>query len=794
MNLIDNKRFKNFLPKTKSKQSQFKKEVLEDFWVCLVSREVSILARREVLTGKAKFGVTGDGKELAQIAMAKAFKKGDFHAGYYREQTFMFSMGLCTLEAYFAQLYADSAHDPFSGGRQMNNHFATSFIDEEGNWLDLKNRHNISAGISSTAGQIARAVGLGLASKKFRSTLKSEEKLSDNGNEVVFSTIGDASTSEGVFLEAINASSVLKIPVIYSVWDDGFGISVPIELQTTKSSISDALRGFEWDGESGIYIEKVKGWDYPGLCAAYETIAKKVRESHIPALVHVHEMTQPQGHSTSGSHERYKSKSRLAWEKEYDCINRMAEWMVKAGIIETETIEELRIIAKELVKEKRNLAWSNHREIPNKLHIDLVGIYEIIPKEEPHYEQITELHKEVTELVNPAISEIIQNAKRVSYLLSSESLKEQIISLCVPHSTQRRKDLQSNLYSSDQYSALKVPVVHPAYDEESEQMNGFRILNNFFKIALEKYPNVFAFGEDVGHIGDVNQGFAGLQEEFGEDRVFDCGIREWTIMGQVIGMAMRGLRPIGEIQYLDYIFYGLTPLVDDLSTLRYRTNGLQAAPAIIRTRGHRLEGIWHTGSPMAVLINSLKGIYILTPRNMVQACGMYNTMLQSNDPAVIVECLNGYRIKEICPTNIGEYTVPLGCPEIIHSGNDLTLVTYGSCVRIAIEAIKLLSSQNISIELIDIQTLVPFDLEHTIVESLKKTNRVLFLDEDVPGGATAYLMREVLEVQNGYQYLDARPRTITAKDHRTPYGSDGDYFCKPNPEEVYEVVLEMMKE
>lgn len=794
MNLIDYERLKKYLPKGKLKQNRFKKEVLEDFWICLVSREASVLARREVLTGKAKFGVTGDGKELAQIAMAKAFKKGDFHAGYYREQTFMFALGLCTLEAYFAQLYADSSNDPFSGGRQMNNHFATPFVNENGDWLDLKNQYNVTAGISSTAGQIARAVGLGLASKKYRSSSPNENPHSDNGNELVFSTIGDASTSEGVFLEAINASCVLKIPVIYSIWDDGFGISVPVELQTTKASISEALGGFEWDGESGMYIEKVKGWDYPGLCAAYENVSKKVRESHIPAMVHVNEMTQPQGHSTSGSHERYKSKSRLAWEKDYDCIQRMGDWMVKADIITEDAIEELRTIARELVKEKRNLAWSNHRTIPNAMHINMVEIYETIPQEEPHFEMITDLHREVTELVNPAISEIIQNAKRVSYLLDSTTIKEAIKKLCEPHIVQRKKDLQTNLYSNDQYSALKVPVVHPIYSEESENMNGFRILNTYFKYALEKHPEIFAFGEDVGHIGDVNQGFAGLQEEFGEERVFDCGIREWTIMGQVIGMAMRGLRPIGEIQYLDYIYYGLTPLVDDLSTLRYRTNGLQAAPAIIRTRGHRLEGIWHTGSPMSVLINSLKGIYILTPRNMVQACGMYNTMLQSNDPAIIIECLNGYRIKEKCPVNIGEYSVPLGSPEIIQSGNDITIVTYGTCVRIAEKALEMLAFKNVSVELIDIQTLVPFDLEHTIVESLKKTNRVLFLDEDVPGGATAYLMQEVLEVQNGYEYLDAKPRTLTAKNHRTPYGSDGDYFCKPNPEDVYELVLDMITE
>jgi pyruvate/2-oxoglutarate/acetoin dehydrogenase E1 component/TPP-dependent pyruvate/acetoin dehydrogenase alpha subunit len=780
-------------------EEKYKIEVLHDFWICCVSRETSILGRKEVLGGKAKFGIVGDGKEVPQVAMARAFKKGDWRSGYYRDQTLMFALGLATVEDFFAQLYADTENDPWSGGRQMNSHFATRTVDENGEWLDQRSLFNISSDISSTGGQMARAVGLALASKKFRENpeLANSTEFSNNGNEICFCTIGDASTSEGVFWEAINATGVLKIPLMVSIWDDGFGISVPREYQTTKGNISEILEGFRVNEKGqGLEIYNEKCWNYPALCELYEMAAEKMRTSHIPAIIHVEDCTQQLGHSTSGSHERYKSAERLEWEREHDCNKVMAQWIVDAGLATADEVAEMEAKAKVYVKECRDRAWKVYNE-PIKIEIAaLTEIYRQIQAENLQDKKVQNLQKELESLFNPHYSELVKNGRQLLFHLQNQaSSSTNTLKNWLDRSRNlAHKRYHSHLYSTSKYAALNVPVVQPVYSENSPIKNGFEVLNHFFDIALGKHQELFAFGEDVGKIGGVNQGFMGMQDKYGEAKVFDTGIREWTIMGQAIGMAMRGLRPIAEIQYLDYLLYGLAPLSDDLATLRYRSNGMQQAPAIIRTRGHRLEGIWHSGSPMGLIINSLRGIYILTPRNFVQAAGMYNTMLQSDDPALIIECLNGYRLKEKMPDNIGEYTVPLGVPEVLKHGTDVTLVTYGSNIRVALDGIELLESQGISVELIDVQTLIPFDLEHVIVESLKKTNRIVFMDEDLPGGATGFMMREVLEVQDGYHYLDSPPLTLTAKAHRPPFGSDGDYFSKPNPEDVYESIFRMMLE
>lgn len=785
--------------KSASVEDRYKTEVLRDFWICCVSREASIAGRREVLTGKAKFGIMGDGKEVPQVAMARAFKKGDWRSGYYRDQTLMFALGLSTVEDFFAQLYADSENDPWSGGRQMNSHFASASIDENGEWLDHRNLFNISSDISSTGGQMARGVGLAMASKKYREnpTLSNSTRFSTDGNEICFCTIGDASTSEGPFWESINAAGVMKVPLMVSIWDDGYGISVPKEYQTTKGNISTVLEGFRVNerGE-GFEIHVEKCWNYPALCELYSMVAEKMRESHIPAIIHVDECTQQLGHSTSGSHERYKSTERLNWEKEYDCNKVMGKWIVDAGLATQGEVEELEAKAKVYVKECKERAWKAFNDptiIERKV---LTKIFTQVTSEEPQNEHAALLLKELNSLLEPHYSDLVKLARQLFFILknkSSESVQE-LEAWLEKARNLAHKRYHTHLHSSSKYAALNVPAIPPIYSSNAPNKNGFEILNHFFDLALEKHPELFAFGEDVGKIGGVNQGFMGMQDKHGEARVFDTGIREWTIMGQAIGLAIRGLRPIAEIQYLDYLIYGLAPLSDDLATLRYRSNGMQQAPMIIRTRGHRLEGIWHSGSPMGMILNSLRGIYILTPRNFVQAAGMYNTMLHSDDPAMIIECLNGYRLKEKMPDNIGEYTVPLGVPEILTEGNDVTLVTYGSSIRIAQDGIKLLEKVGISVELIDAQTLLPFDLEHVIVESLKKTNRIVFMDEDLPSGATGYMMREVLEVQNGYKYLDSPPVTLTSKAHRPPFGSDGDYFSKPNPEDVFEVVFKMLAE
>jgi pyruvate/2-oxoglutarate/acetoin dehydrogenase E1 component/TPP-dependent pyruvate/acetoin dehydrogenase alpha subunit len=778
----------------------FRNAVIEDYRIAMISREVSLLGRREVLTGKAKFGIFGDGKEVAQIAMAKFFQPGDFRSGYYRDQTFMFATGLASVEQYFAQLYADPdvKNEPFSGGRQMNAHFSTRFVDENGNWLDLANRKNVSSDIAPTAGQMPRGLGLAFASRCFRSNRNPEafEQLSHNGNEICFTTIGDASTSEGHFWETINAAGVLQVPLAVFVWDDGYGISVPKNFQTTKGSISAALKGFQKQADTnGIHIYKVKAWDYAGMCEVFEEALQKVRETHEPALFHVEEVTQPQGHSTSGSHERYKSPERLEWEKEWDCIKKMKEWMIENGLASAEELAEVEAAAKETVKEARNRAWEKYvAPIKQQAEQAATLIRQVMVNDIDKYNAIQQMANELAANKEPLRRDILRAIAVATETAPFSPSAEELKALRSQLLEENTSLYNSHLYNEGPKSALHVPEVKPLIAFDAPTVNGYEVLNKYFDLLFASNPKVYAFGEDVGHIGDVNQGFAGLQDKHGKDRILDTGIRELTIVGQAIGMALRGLRPIAEIQYLDYLLYGLQPLSDDVSTTHFRTKGQQSCPVIIRTRGHRLEGIWHSGSPMGVVINALRGMYVCVPRNMVQAVGMYNTMLQSNDPAIIVECLNGYRLKEKLPDNLLEYTVPLGVPEIIREGADVTLVSYGSTLRIIQDATDRLAAEGIDCEIIDVQTLLPFDLNHVILESLKKTNRIIFIDEDVPGGAAAYMFNKVMEEQGGYKWLDASPRTLTAKAHRPGYGSDGDYFAKPNAEDVMDAVRALMAE
>lgn len=779
---------------------EFKKTVLTDYRIANESRQASLLGRKEVLTGKAKFGIFGDGKEIAQIAMAKAFKEGDFRAGYYRDQTFMMAAGLLTVQEFFAQLYAhaDVVADPSSAGRSMNGHFGTRMLDEKGMWKDLSKAKNSASDISPTAAQMPRVLGLAFASKCYRNIpeLKDVKGFSNNGNEVAFGTIGDASTSEGVFFEAINAACVLQVPMVMSVWDDGYGISVPKKYQTTKQSISEALKGFQKDKKgNGMHIYNGKGWDYPGLCELYENAATLAREKHEPVLLHVEEVTQPQGHSTSGSHERYKSKDRLAWEDEFDCIRKMREWIEASAIASAEELDEIEEAAKKHARDSKNAAWKAFID-PIKQEIATVTAYmDQIVGESQSGPFVTKVREELAKTMDPSRKDTMTAVRKVLQITRGENgaARNQLAAWLKQANADNTERYSSHLHSESEHSALKISAVAPEYDEE-KLVDGRELLRDNFDTLLTNDPRVIAFGEDLGKIGGVNQSFEGLQAKHGENRVFDVGIREATILGQGIGMAMRGLRPIAEIQYLDYLLYAVQIMSDDLATLQYRTKGGQKAPVIIRTRGHRLEGIWHSGSPMGMIINALRGIHILVPRNMTQAAGFYNTMLQSDDPAVIIEPLNGYRIKEQLPSNLGEYRTPLGVPEVLASGEDITIVTYGSCCRIAQEAIKNLNELDISAELIDVQSLLPFDVNHTIVESLKKTNRVLFLDEDVPGGASAYMLQQVLEAQKGYQYLDSQPKTLTAKAHRPAYGSDGDYFSKPSVEDVVEAVYAIMNE
>jgi pyruvate/2-oxoglutarate/acetoin dehydrogenase E1 component/TPP-dependent pyruvate/acetoin dehydrogenase alpha subunit len=762
--------------------------VLRDFRLCCLSREASVMARKEVLTGRANFGIIGDGKEVAQVALAKAWRPGDFRSGYYRDQTLMLALDLMNLDEFFAQLYGDPAKDPFSGGRQMNCHFATPTVGPDGQWLPQKDRFNISADIAPTGGQMARALGLAFASKKYRENPALGAGFSDRGNEVVFCTIGDASTSEGAFWETVNAAGVLQVPLAIAVWDDGYGISVPKEYQTTKGSISEVLQGFQAvDGSTGIDIYTGKAWDYPGLCRMFQDAVQRMRATHRPALFHIQEVTQQLGHSTSGDHRRYKSPERLAFEEEFDCNRRMADWMIQSGQATAEEIEAIRTEARREVVEASQRAYRAYHE---HVAAERGDFQALLDEFRGHHPAIGELADAFGRRREPLRYELLQTARRALFLLAdvAHPAKARLEAFVQAETETGHRHYSAHLYSETPRSALRVPAVAARYAAEAPLKDGYEILNACFDFNLQERPELLAFGEDVGFIGDVNQAFRGMQQKYGVERVFDTGIREWTIMGQAIGLAMRGWRPIAEIQYLDYLLYGLSPLSDDLATLRWRTNNQQAAPAIIRTRGHRLVGVWHAGSPMGLMLGSLRGLWICVPRNMTQAAGMYNTLLRGDDPAIVVEALNGYRIKERLPDNIGEFTVPLGVPEIIRAGADLTLVTYGSCVRVAEEACELLAGQGIAVELIDVQTLLPFDLPHTCVESLKKTNRLVVLDEDLPGGASAFILQQILEVQDGYRYLDAPPLTISARDHRTPYGQDGDYFGKPQVEDVVEAV------
>ena len=780
----------------KTSPKDLKLNVLQDFeWACL-SREISGITRKEVLSGKAKFGLGSAGKEIPQLAMARAFQKGDFYSGYYRDQTFMLAKGLANAQQLFTALYADTQHDIYSGGRQMNNHFSTPLVDKEGNWLAIKDQYNVASSLSPLAGQIPHALGLALASKSYKeNTNLHQSDFSRKGQEVSFCTLGDATTSEGVFFEAVNAAGVMQVPIAFVIFDDGYGISVPAKYQTTKENISTVLEGFRYDESgTGLDIYTLEAWDYETLCQAFEQGIRKIRETHIPALFHIRECTQPFGHSTSGSHQRYKSKERLNWEKEMDGLVHMENWILRNALATPAELDAIKVKVKDQVKEGKKKAWTAFTS-PNLAELKQIReIYQTLIQHTSQKEAALVINRALDELMNPVLSELLRSARKMQRLIRNEDHAGKTALLDWINSKQQelKRRYQPHLYSETDKSALKVPVVPATYQEDAPNINGFEILNAFFDQTLANHDEVFAFGEDVGKIGDVNQAFAGLQDKYGEERVFDTGIREWTIVGQAIGMAMRGLRPIAEIQYLDYLAYAFSALTDDLATLRYRTNGQQIAPAIIRTRGHRLEGIWHTGSPMGMLIQSMRGIHLLVPRNMTQAAGMYNTMLQSDDPAIIVECLNGYRQKEVLPANLDRFTVPLGVPEVLQSGTDITLVTYGSCCRIAAEAVEQLADMGISVELIDVQTLLPFDLEHHISASLKKTNRILFLDEDVPGGASAFMMQEVLEKQNGYVYLDAPPKTLTATAHRTPFGDDGDYYSKPSVDDIIDAVYDLV--
>lgn len=787
--------------KTVSKKKVDTKEVLRDFKLAVESREASIIGRKEVFMGKAKFGIFGDGKELPQIAMAKVFRNGDFRSGYYRDQTFMFAIGELTVQQYFAQLYAHTSveADPASGGRLMNGHFANRLLDENGKWKSQTSMKNSSADISPTAGQMPRLVGLAYASKLYKQNTDLHEftDFSIKGNEVAFGTIGNASTSEGHFFEAMNAAGVLQVPMVMAIWDDEYGISVPKEYHTTKGSISEFLAGMQRDSKSkGFEIIKAKGWDYEGLKNAFEKAEKIARNEHVPVMVHVQEVTQPQGHSTSGSHERYKSKERLEWEKEHDCIVKFKQWILDNELASEEELDQLEKEAKDAAKNARAAAWNAFVKDIKKDQEQAVTLLEALGQESEHSGQIIQVVSELKKTLNPIRLDAFKAVKKVLRLTRNEetSSRASLVAWLKKNEEENFKRFSSHVMSESDEASLKVPEVKAVFSENSPLVDGREVLQACFDAALSRDPRVIAFGEDVGKIGDVNQAFAGLQAKYGELRVTDTGIRETTIIGQGIGAALRGLRPIAEIQYLDYLLYAIQTLSDDLATLQYRTVGGQKAPLIIRTRGHRLEGVWHSGSPIGMIINSLRGINVLVPRDMTQAAGFYNTMLQSDDPALIIECLNGYRLKERIPDNISEFTVPVGVPEVIRQGTDVTVVTYGSMCRIMMQAAEELEEIGISLEIIDVQSLLPFDVHHSIVESLKKTNRVVFADEDVPGGASAYMMQKVLEEQGGYFHLDSQPVTIAAAEHRPAYASDGDYWSKPNVETVFDKVYELMSE
>ncbi len=788
----------NILNSEKISFEEFKAEVLNDYRIACESREASLLGRREVLTGKAKFGIFGDGKEVAQIAMAKVFKPGDWRSGYYRDQTFMMAAGLLTVKQFFAQLYADPSleTEPMTGGRQMNGHFATRWLDRYGNRVAVSDKKNSSCDISPTAGQMPRLLGLALASKQFRNTkeLKDHKDLSVNGNEVAFGTIGDASTSEGHFWETLNAAAVMQVPLAISIWDDGYGISVAKEYQTTKGSISEALKGFQKDENGpGILIFKAKAWNYPELVETYQKGIAVCRMEHIPVLFHIEECTQPQGHSTSGSHERYKSKERLTWEAEFDCIAQMKQWAVANSIASAEEMDEIEKEAKNFVKQSKKEAWD---EFIGSIEAEANGLIFILDKladESRHSAAVRELKDKLAAVKEKSRKELMETARRASWLVRDENgpVRGELRDWIKERNEVNHDRFSSHLYAENKHSALRVKEVKPVY-ESDELVDGRIIIRDNYDKILAANPLVSVFGEDVGGIGGVNQTLEGMQKKYGETRVFDTGIREATIVGQALGMAMRGLRPVAEIQYLDYLLYGIQTLSDDAATLRYRTKNGQSAPLIISTRGHRLEGIWHSGSPMGMVINSVRGMYVCVPRDMTRAAGFYNTLLRSDDPAIVVEPLNGYRLKERYPANLGEFTIPLGVPEILQEGNDITVVSYGSTLRIVLEAAQKLAEFGISCEVIDVQTLLPFDIHGKIAESVAKTNRLAIIDEDVEGGATGFMLQQIVDKQQAFRYLDQAPLTVSAKDHRPAYGSDGDYFSKPSLEDIVEKLYGMM--
>ncbi|HEY6144433.1 MAG TPA: thiamine pyrophosphate-dependent enzyme [Flavobacterium sp.] len=778
----------------------FKTEVLNDYKIATTSRECSLLGRKEVLTGKAKFGIFGDGKEVPQLAMAKFFKNGDFRSGYYRDQTFMMAIGELTLQQFFAGLYGhtDIAHEPMSAGRQMGGHFVTHSLNEDGSWKNLTQQKNSSADISPTAAQMPRLLGLAQASKVYRNVdgIPNKENFSIDGNEIAWGTIGNASTSEGLFFETINAAGVLQVPMVLCVWDDEYGISVHAKHQTTKESISDILKGYEREGNSnGIEILKVKGWDYTSLIETYEKAADLAREKHTPVLIHVYELTQPQGHSSSGSHERYKNSARLDWEKEFDCVRQMRLWMIAINIATPEELDEIDANAKKEVLEAKTAAWNAFIEPIIEEKKELVSLLQNIASSSKNKEDILKIASDLNRIKTPLKKEILVSARTVLRMVVNESGQNELSNWITSYINKTKPKFSGNLHSESEWNVFSVKEVLPEYEKEAtEDTDGRMIIRDNFDALFTKYPEALIFGEDAGNIGDVNQGLVGLQEKYGEERVADTGIREATIIGQGIGMALRGLRPIAEIQYLDYMLYAIQILSDDLATLQYRTAGKQKAPLIIRTRGHRLEGIWHSGSPMGMIINAIRGIHVLVPRNMTKAAGFYNTLLECDEPALVIECLNGYRLKEKTPLNYAEFKTPIGVVETIKQGTDITLVSYGSTLRLVEQAAKDLSKVGIECEIIDIQSLLPFDVNHDIVKSLAKTNRLLIIDEDVPGGASAYLLQQIIDEQEGYKYLDSKPQTLSAKAHRPAYGTDGDYFSKPSIEDIFEKVYATMNE
>lgn len=777
----------------------FRAEVLHDYKIAITSRECSLLGRREVLTGKAKFGIFGDGKEVPQLAMAKAFKNGDFRSGYYRDQTFMMAIGQLNIQQFFAGLYghSDLEHDPMSAGRQMGGHFATHSLDENGNWKNLTQQKNSSADISPTAGQMPRLLGLAQASKIYRNVggVENNSNFSINGNEIAWGTIGNASTSEGLFFETINAAGVLQVPMVISVWDDEYGISVHARYQTTKENISEILKGFQRDENTkGYEIITVKGWDYPELVSAYERAAEIARTEHVPVLMHINQLTQPQGHSTSGSHERYKDADRLAWESEYDCVAQMKKWMLENEISTADELNAIDEQAKKDVLEGKKAAWAAYVNPIKEEQKELVALLNGIAAQSPNKVFIDKYAADVAGIKEPIRKDLLVTARKVLRLIIKENGKNSLSQWITAYTEKIQPKFSSHLFSQSDENVFTVKEVLPEYAEGADDADGRMVIRNNFDALFNKYPEVLIFGEDCGNIGDVNQGLEGMQEKYGDFRVCDAGIREATILGQGIGMAMRGLRPIAEIQYLDYLLYAIQIMSDDLATLQYRTAGRQKAPLIIRTRGHRLEGIWHSGSPMGMIINAIRGIHVLVPRNMTKAAGFYNTLLETDEPALVVECLNGYRLKEKMPTNLGEFKTPIGVVETIKEGKDITLVSYGSTLRVVEQAAKELLEIGIDAEIIDIQSLLPFDINHDLVKSIAKTNRLLVIDEDVPGGASAYILQQIVDVQNGYKHLDSKPETLTAKAHRPSYGTDGDYFSKPSSEDIFEKVYAIMNE